>query len=237
MPPSDTSATDSKGAISLEFSEKYSPEHAEHYLHKHRATLGSRLSHWRDTQVARKALKLAGEPMHVLDLPCGAGRFWPLLAEKAGRSIIAADYSGPMLEVARKAQSPAIVSRITMLQTSAFAIDLPADVVDCVFCMRLMHHVGQREHRMAMLKEFHRVSRATAIVSLWVDGNFKAWRRRRLEAKRAARGRKEKFQNRFIFSRAAIEAEFREAGFQIVGKLDFMPGFSMWRTYVLRKAA
>jgi cyclopropane fatty-acyl-phospholipid synthase-like methyltransferase len=29
----------------------------------------------------------------VLDLPCGAGRFWPLLAEKPNRVIIGADNS------------------------------------------------------------------------------------------------------------------------------------------------
>ena len=63
------------GPIKLDFSEKYDDQHAQKYLRKHQDGLGRRLSHWRDEQLARKALTLAGEPGLVLDLPCGAGRF------------------------------------------------------------------------------------------------------------------------------------------------------------------
>jgi len=73
------------------------------------------------------------------------------------------------------------------------------------------------------------VTRDTVIVSLWVDGNYKAWRRNRLEKRRGAG------ENRFVVRREQIESEFREAGFQILGHRDFLPGYAMWRTYVLRK--
>src|SRR5690606_40469966 len=59
----------------------YDRQHAYEYLHKHQDGPARRLSHWRDEQMARRALKIAGKPDLVLDLPCGAGRFWPLLAE------------------------------------------------------------------------------------------------------------------------------------------------------------
>ena len=78
------------GPIKLDFSEKYDDQHAQRYLRKHKDGLGRRLSHLRDEQLARKALALVGEPGLVLDLPCGAGRFWPLLAEKPNRVIIGA---------------------------------------------------------------------------------------------------------------------------------------------------
>jgi hypothetical protein len=71
----------------------------------------------------------------------------------------------------------------------------------------------------------------SVIISLWVDGNLKAWRRKKLEAKRGKRS----YQNRFIASVSDIEAEFKETGFSIKGKLDFIPFYSMWRTYVLEK--
>ena len=77
----------------------------------------------------------------------------------------------------------------------------------------------------------------SVIVSLWVDGNYKAWKRRRLEERRAAEGRATQNQNRFVVPRAVIEGEFRQAGFEIIGHLDFLPGYAMWRTYVLRKEA
>src|SRR3982751_6846643 len=79
--------------IKLEFSKKYDDEHAHEYLLKHQDNLARRLSHKRDEQLARGALAMAGEPGLVLDLPCGAGRFWPLLAEKPNRVIIGADNS------------------------------------------------------------------------------------------------------------------------------------------------
>jgi ubiquinone/menaquinone biosynthesis C-methylase UbiE len=220
--------------IELPFSAKYDRQHAEQYYSKHRDGLARRLSNWRDMQLARKALAIAGEPTLVLDLPCGAGRFWPALAEHPGRVIIAADNSADMLEVARTTQAPEIVSRVRTMQTSAFAIDLPAEAVDSIFCMRLLHHIGESENRLAMLREFHRVSRDSVIVSLWVDGNYMAWKRKRLEARRTAAGRKS-YQNRFVLPATVVEKEFENAGFRIAGKLDFLPLHSMWRVYVLNK--
>src|SRR5690349_17768479 len=155
-----------RSPIKLEFSEKYDKEHAREYFLKHQDGLARRLSHWRDEQLARKALALAGEPGLVLDLPCGAGRFWPLLAEKPNRVIIGADNSESMLKIATQAQPADVVKRVQPLHTSAFDIALPDNAVDSIFCMRLLHHIGEAEHRMAILREFERVSRDSVIVSL-----------------------------------------------------------------------
>lgn len=224
-----------RSPIKLEFSEKYDKEHAKEYFLKHQDGLARRLSHQRDEQMARRALVLAGEPGLVLDLPCGAGRFWPLLAEKQNRVIIGADNSAAMLETACASQPPAIVERVRPLQTSAFAVDLPDNAVDSIFCMRLFHHIGDPLHRKKILEEFHRVSRDSVILSLWVDGNFKAWRRKKLERRRSARAEQENFQNRFVLPAATVEAEFVTAGFRIQERLDFLPFYAMWRVYLLRK--
>lgn len=221
--------------VELPFAEKYDRSHAAAYFEKHRDGLARRLSHRRDVSLARRALRLAGDPTLVLDLPCGAGRFWPLLAENPNRVILAADNSEAMLTVARAAQAPEIVSRIKTFRTSAFDIELPDRAVDSIFCMRLMHHIGESHHRRQMLNEFHRVTRDTVILSLWVDGNYKAWKRRRLERdrdRRAARG----LQNRFVIPAREIEGEFRGAGFDILGHHDFLPLYAMWRVYVLRRS-
>lgn len=222
-------------AIKLEFSEKYDQQHSYQYLQKHQAGLARRLSNWRDMQLARRALKDAGEPNLVLDLPCGAGRFWPLLAEAPNRVILAADNSADMLTTAIAGQLPEIVERVKTFQTSAFDIDLGDNSVDSIFCMRLIHHVADPEHRLAMLHELCRVTRDTVIISLWVDGNYKAWKRKRLEARRTARSNRSENQNRFLVSRDTIESEFRQAGFNIINHHDFLPGYAMWRVYVLRK--
>lgn len=222
-------------SIKLKFSEKYDDEHAQRYLHKHRSSVARRLSSWRDMQLARKALELAGEPGLVLDLPCGAGRFWPVLAEKQNRVIMAADNSESMLRTAAKGQPMDIVERIEMRQMSAFDTGLADNAVDTIFCMRLLHHIGDAEHRRVLLSEFHRVTRETVIISLWVDGNFKAWRRQRQERRRREQNRPHAYQNRFVLPEKTVEAEFAEAGFDIQARLDFIPLYAMWRVYVLRK--
>ncbi|MCV4288367.1 methyltransferase domain-containing protein [Pseudomonas capsici] len=221
--------------IELEFSRKYTKDHARQYLEKHQNGLSRRLSHYRDEQLARKALHLAGDPGLVLDLPCGAGRFWPLLAEKNNRSIIGADNSADMLNTAIESQPEHVVKRVQPLQTSAFAINLPENAVDSIFCMRLLHHVGQAEHRMSLLREFQRVTHDSVIVSLWVDGNFKAWKRKRLEQHRQRKSGAESYQNRFVLPVETVEAEFETAGFRIQERMDFLPFYAMWRVYLLRK--
>ncbi|WMI98725.1 class I SAM-dependent methyltransferase [Pseudomonas chlororaphis subsp. aurantiaca] len=221
--------------IKLEFSEKYDEQHAQEYLLKHQDGVARRMSHKRDEQLARAALAMAGEPGLVLDLPCGAGRFWPLLAEKPNRVIIGADNSAAMLKIATVAQSADVVKRVQPLQTSAFDINLPDNAVDSIFCMRLLHHIGESSHRLALLREFQRVTRDSVIVSLWVDGNFKAWKRKRMEVRRKEESGQEGYQNRFVLPAATVEEEFKQAGFRVQDHLDFFPLYAMWRVYVLRK--
>lgn len=225
------SSVKADSAPQLSFSEKYDQTHAKAYFDKHQDGLSRRLSNWRDQSVARKALKLAGNPQSVLDLPCGTGRFWSLLAENPNRKIIACDYSQDMIDIGMRFREPEITQRITAFQSSAFELDLEDEAVDNVFCIRLIHHVGESADRLKLLKELHRVTRDTVIISLWVDGNFKAWRRRKLEAKRSRRG----YQNRFVIPRETIEQEFEQAGFNIKSHIDFLPKYAMWRTYVLEK--
>ena len=38
--------------------------------------------------------------------------------------------------------------------------------MDCIFCLELFRHVPSSEGRLALLREFHRVSRDTVIVSV-----------------------------------------------------------------------
>lgn len=225
---------DQQDAPELEFSKKYTAEHSKQYYEKHTSGFWRNLSNNREISIARKALKMAGNPRSVLDLPCGAGRFWDLLAEEPNRELYAADNSEHMLEIAREVRAPEVARRFTTFQASAFDIPKPDNFVDNIFCMRLLHHIGEHADRLKMLREFHRVAKDSVVFSLWVDGNFKAMRRRQLDAKRAQAG-KHTYQNRFIAPRELIESECREAGFEIVGHVDFLKFYAMWRIYVLRK--
>ncbi|MEB0043060.1 MULTISPECIES: class I SAM-dependent methyltransferase [unclassified Pseudomonas] len=195
-----------------------------------------RLAQWRDEQLARRALKIAGEPGLVLDLPSGAGRFWAVLTEHSNRVVLAADHSPEVLALGEAGFSAEKLKRIKTFQTSPLSIELSANAVDCIFCMRLFHHIPDRDHRAAILREFHRVTRDTVIIALWVDGNIKSWRRKRLERVRARVEPEVLRMNRFVVNRTEIETEFATAGFQILGHHDVLPGYAMWRVYVLQKA-
>jgi ubiquinone/menaquinone biosynthesis C-methylase UbiE len=215
----------------LEFSEKYDEAQAKRYFAKHQTGLRRKLTTGREISIARKALMIAGNPASVLDIPSGTGRFWEVLAEKPDRTIYAADYSQAMLDVALQQRSAAITSRIEAFQCSAFDIPRPDGFVENIFCMRLLHHIGEPKDRLAMLREFNRVTTDSVCLSLWVDGNYQSGRRLKMEQRR----KHKKYQNRFVIPRQQIEQEFVQAGFEVIDHLDFMKYISMWRVYILRK--
>ena len=210
----------------LAFARKYQEEHALKYFRKHESGLARRFSTMLERNMARRALACAGHPRTVLDLPCGTGRFWPVLAEQADRVIHAADLNQPMINVGLRMRAPELVARVQTFEASAFAVPRPDDFVECVFSMRLMHHLEESEHRVQMLREFARVASQTVLVSLWVDGNYKAWRWRLREQRLPHR-------KRLMIPRSVFEEEIAEAGLRVVGRVDFLPLYSMWSTYVL----
>jgi hypothetical protein len=131
-----------------EFAEKYDPEHARKYFEKHNTGFWRRLSTWREVGMARKALVMAGRPKSVLDLPCGTGRFWPMLAEEAGAEDLRRRQQ-PEHDRYRDGHAPAeVVARIEKsFQCSAFATGLADNFVECVFSIRLMHHIEKSADR------------------------------------------------------------------------------------------
>ena len=212
-------------AIELEFARRHDQEHARVCLQPRPRGLAGRLAFWRDEQLVRNALKVAGEPGLILDVACGAGRFWPVLAEHANRVILASDPSQDMLDHAPTHHPQHLLKRVRTFQSSAFAIGLSANAVDCIFCMQLFQHITSPEHRSAMLSEFHRVSRDTVIVAVRIDAHFK----RRQPGTTG-------HQPPPLANRAEVEAEFIQTGFRLISHQDFLPGYARLRVYVLRKA-
>ena len=227
-------ADDNTTSPHYEFSEKYDPEHARKYFEKHNSGFWRQLSTWREVGMARKALVIAGRPRSVFDLPCGTGRFWPMLAEDKGRKIFVGDNSKSMIDAGLEMRPPAVTARIEeSFQCSAFETGLPDNFVECVFSIRLMHHIDKSEDRIRMLKEFARISSGTVIVSLWVDGNFRAYRHRINEERKVLKRGENRAVDRFLFKRSEIESDFAAAGLDIVDHVDFIKYWDKWRTYVL----
>lgn len=213
----------SPSTVEHEFAERYEREHASTCLEARPLGLGQRLAQWRDEQRVRGALKAAGEPGLILDVACGAGLFWPVLAEHGNRVILAADNSPQMLDHAPIHHPREVLARVKTFHSSAFSLGLSANAVDCIFCMRLYAHMLNGEHRLALLREFHRVSRDTVIVCVRLLGGLDLGRVRD--------------ENPLQGSKNHIEKEFRQAGFDIISHQDFFPGLALSRVYVLRKAS
>lgn len=211
-------------------SAKYDRQSAERYFRKHRTGFWRKLSNWREQAMARKSLRLAGSPASVLDVPCGAGRFWTMLAEDSQRRIYGADGSLDMIHVGLDMLPQEITCRLETFQCSASSIPQPDNFVENVFCMRLLHHVGKEQDRLGILREFARVASQSVVFSLWVDGNYKAWRQCRLKQ----RLRRRDDWGRVVIDRATIEAECARSGLEITGHVDFLKYYAMLRTYVCR---
>jgi SAM-dependent methyltransferase len=206
----------------------YTLNRADAYATHHDKNARTRLTTRRESALLARALRRAGTPQVVLDLPCGTGRFWPAVAASGAHQLIAGDNSAGMLEVAgRNALGPGFPERL--INTSLFAIDLADDSVDFVACMRFFHHLAHSEDRLAVLAEIKRVSRRFAAISLWVDGNLGAWRRRNrmLHAPEPGYGK------RGCITREQIESDFASADFTVVDHFDVWPGLAMWRMYLI----
>jgi ubiquinone/menaquinone biosynthesis C-methylase UbiE len=211
---------------------RYDEDTARHYSAVHRSSWSRRVTSWREIGLARRALALAGNPESVLDMPCGTGRFWPMLARTSARRLLAGDNSPAMLAAAVAGAAPATRARFEVSPMDAFALPLADAAVDHVLCMRLLHHFAAPADRLRILREIHRVARSGATISLWVDGNLQARRRGRQEARRDPAFPP----NRIIVARAVIEAELAEAGFRIRKRLDMLRWIGKRRLYVLDKA-
>lgn len=205
--------------VELELAEQYDREHAQVCQQVRPDGLFRRLALWREQCLVRRALKAAGEPGLVLDMACGAGLFWPVLAEHGNRVILAADSSQAMLDHARTHHGASLLQRIKLFKSSVFSIDLPANAVDSIFCLQLFHHVRDSEHRLALLREFHRVSRDSLIVSVCVGRSATQRHGRPC----VAVGREE------------LEAQFVLAGFSVFKHYTVLPGRALGSIYIVRK--
>ncbi|MCU1727873.1 class I SAM-dependent methyltransferase [Pseudomonas sp. 7P_10.2_Bac1] len=206
--------------IELEFAERFDREHAQVCHAVRPQGLVRRLAGWREQRLVRRALKVAGEPGLVFDVACGVGRFWPVLAEHGNRVILAADTSQDMLDHAKTHHPDSLLKRITLFKSSVFSIDLSENAVDSIFCMQLFHHVGDSEHRLAILREFYRVSRDTLILSVNVGRST-----RQLDGPCV------------VISKHELQTQFALAGFSILKHYDVLPGFAQGSIYVVRKEA
>ncbi|MBC8405225.1 MAG: class I SAM-dependent methyltransferase [Planctomycetes bacterium] len=148
----------------------------------------------------KRAQKLNAHPLgRILDMPCGFGRFDPLLS-RYSQSLIQADLAMAMLQ--RRVHKP------LAMQASLLQIPLADLAVNLCFCMRVLHHFPEADARLKILTELARVSSDFAIVSYYDASAFPHLRDRLRNRKRTLTP----------VSHATFTAEANAAGFKIVEK-------------------
>jgi len=210
----------------LPFENRYRAHYSKIYYFRHKKGFLRRLSNYLEQQMIAKSLQLAEKPKVVLDLPCGAGRFIDTIIKSGVEKIIAADKSENMLNVIKEFFPSDVLKKIELLQTSITHIDLPDKSVDNILCIRLIHHIPDVDYRRAIYKEIRRVSRKTACITYWVDGNYKSY----LEKNRASSNK----ELSRCLNVAYLENELVSSGFSIIGYVDMIKWFHYWRSYVLK---
>jgi SAM-dependent methyltransferase len=207
------------------YSEKYFRHHAFGGWHV-------RIRTWLERRALAKAIELAGHPSSMLDIPCGAGRFWPTLVACCPGPILAMDLDPTMIRVAMREGDAATTPRISATVSSIFDIQAEDDAVDTAVSLRFFHHLAQRQDRLHALSELRRVARDTLIVSLWTDRNVSSWLKRdRLRRNQLVS--KPGYGPRVTLPSSTFQSEVRSIGLDVIGSVDVLPFLGKDRLYVL----
>ena len=102
----------------------------------------------------------------ALDLGCGNGRHAELLAERAGRVLGVDASTGLLGEATGRAENGGF--DVELVAGDAARIPLRTDVVDLAVYVATLHHLPDRQARVASLDELARVlDDGAAVVSVW----------------------------------------------------------------------
>jgi SAM-dependent methyltransferase len=161
----------------------------------------------------------------ILDLPCGYGRFSPLLI-KSGLKLINSDLS---FEMVRRADEKSL--RPGVAADAKNGLPFRAGAFGAVFSMRFFHHIHNPAERRAVLAEFARVSSDWAVVSYYRSNALH-------KAQRAVRRLRKKSPRRIrMIEGGTFSAEAKDAGFEIIRDTPLFRGLHAARIALLKKAA
>lgn len=206
----------------------YDDARAAAYVAHHDKSARTKITTRRERNVLQKCLRLGAAGESIGDLACGAGRFWPTIAQFTNR-IVALDLSPALLWESRGYRG----AHCARICGSMFSLPFRSGAFDTLVCMRFMHHLGHSTDRVMVLKELHRVARQRVIISLWSDGSIAAARRLRKQSQAPAPvvG----FGKRRCTPLHELTRDFAAAGWRIRKRYAVWPLLSMWQFIVLEK--
>lgn len=164
---------------------------------------GRRLNR-KDKTFAQKLFRMVGSGAHIVDVPCGCGRFFEIFSKAAKLTMV--DYSESMLKVAEERYG--IPENVRMMQGDIASLPLCENSADLCFCMRFFHHLDNDKVTLKVLKELSRVSRKYVALSFY-NRNCLRYYRKKLRGKKI-RG--------YYFSFSHLVELARQADLEIINK-------------------
>jgi ubiquinone/menaquinone biosynthesis C-methylase UbiE len=139
---------------------------ARAYKQDYAAKLHRQVSDRLERRIFARFFARIGRQRSILDLPCGAGRLYELLAQQAD-AVVEADWSPTMLALNR---GDHVAAARGYLRCSALEIPLADRAVDMAVSVRLSHHLVTQADRERHLQELFRVAQrhvAFTYFSFW----------------------------------------------------------------------
>lgn len=152
-------------------------EEAARYNQKFERRLTERVTNWHEQALVRRILSEIAPGGSALDVPCGAGRLFPLLRARFDR-VFEADWGFDMVRQARANHQAAQRDAAGFVRLTALALPFKDRSIDVVFSARLSHHIRELDERRRHVSEALRVARRAVVVTYFAHESLKAKMRR-----------------------------------------------------------
>ncbi|UCD38323.1 MAG: class I SAM-dependent methyltransferase [Fidelibacterota bacterium] len=149
----------------------------------------------------------------ILDVPVGYGRFQKLLSRFGPIQALDFNYYAVLYQQAKLGLASGSVTGL------AEALPYKDGSFETVFSLRLLQHIHEREQRVAILKEFKRVSRRWVVASLYIKTPLHRLHRRIFRQPSRIT----------MISHEGLLEEARVSGLKLVTRLSVVPGLHAHR--------
>lgn len=194
------------------------------------AFLRTRIADWRKKRLLRLALRIAEEPILMLEVSQSPGGFWPVLMEHNNRIIVATSPASDSLLAAHRKLPSGMNQRIKTLPGPVDYAELRAGSVDCILISEVPSSSCNAAN-IRLLGQLSRVTRDTVILFARVGS--------RSSLSGAIPPCTCSADQHALMpdstSAKALEQEFQRVGFSQIKHYNFTPGVAGVRVYILRK--
>jgi len=188
-----------------------------------------RLRQWRHKRLLRLALRMAEEPILMLEVSQTPGAAWPVLLEHSNRIIVAACPSTDSLADAHQQLPEAMKRRIRELPAPQIHAELRKGAVDCLLLPEIPRSVCNLPN-IRLLNEWIAVTRDSVILFARVGHQGPLD-----EAQPCPCGSDPHPIDPDFANARALEREFQRLGFSQIRHYNVVPGVDGVRVYILRK--